>query len=256
MTDSIPGDRVFIVTGGAGSIGAAVARRLSENGARVSLCDVNAPKALAAELGKRRDALALATDVRSKSQIAEMVAQTLQHFGRLDGLVAAAGVVSNGTFEDLEEDEWDRVHSINLKGVFLCNQAVIAPLRANGFGRIVNIGSIVAHNGGNARPWLGTGELLGSSNGAYGSSKAGVHALTMYLAKELALSNITVNAVAPGPIASQMTTALPPALTAQIPLQRLGRPEEVASAVAYLCSDEATVITGEILDVNGGMFVG
>jgi NAD(P)-dependent dehydrogenase (short-subunit alcohol dehydrogenase family) len=250
MTES----RVFIVTGAGGAIGGAVARRLSQNGARVSLCDVRAPEALAKELGG--DALALAVDVRSRAQVTDMVVRTLKHFGKLDGLVAAAGVVSNGTFEGIEEDEWDRVHSINLKGVFLCNQAVIAPLRENGFGRIVNIGSVVAKNGGNARPWLGTGELSGSSNAAYGSSKAGVHELTMYLSKELALSNITVNAVAPGPIASQMTTDLPPALTAQIPLQRLGRPEEVASAVAYLCSDEASFITGEILDVNGGMQVG
>ncbi len=245
-------DRVFIVTGGGGAIGGAVARRLAQNGARVSLADVQAPTALAGEL----KGFALAVDVRSKAQVADMVAKTVAHFGKLDGLVAAAGVVSNGTFEGIEEDEWDRVHSINLKGVFLCNQAVIAPLKANGFGRIVNIGSIVALNGGNARPWLGPSEQAGSSNAAYGSSKAGVHELTMYLSKELATSNITVNAVAPGPVASQMTAALPPALVAQIPLQRLGRPEEIASAVAYLCSDEASFITGEILDVNGGMVVG
>ncbi len=231
-----------------------MARRLAANGARLSLCDLHAPAALADELGAPDGALAQTTDVRSREQIAQMVAQTLQHFGRLDGLVAAAGVVATGPFESIEDDEWDRVHAINLKGVFLCNQAVIAPLRQNGFGRIVNIGSVVAKNGGNARPWLDAREQIGSSSAAYGASKAGVHALTLYLAKELARSNITVNAVAPGPIQSQMTTALPAALTAQIPLQRMGRPEEAASAVAYLCSDEASFISGEILDVNGGLW--
>ena len=119
-------------------------------------------------------------------------------------------------------------------------------------GRIINIGSILAKNGGNARPWIDPSEQLRSSNIAYGVSKAGVHALTLYLARELAPHGITVNVVAPGPIASAMTTTFPETLKAAIPLGRMGRADDVAEAVLFLASDVASFITGEILDVNGG----
>src|SRR5690606_21241048 len=117
----------------------------------------------------------------------------------LDILVTVAGVTSAGSYADITPEEWDRVQAVNLRGVFLCTQAAIAPMKAGGYGRIVNIGSILAKNGGNPTPWLDPSEQKGGANAAYGAAKAGVHALTMYLARELAASNITVNAVAPGP---------------------------------------------------------
>ena len=126
--------------------------------------------------------------------------------------------------------------------------------RAAGGGRIVAIGSLIGKNGGNARPWIDRAEQQRSSNIAYGVSKAGVHAMTQFLAKELAPDNIAVNAVAPGPIASAMTTGFPDSLRALIPAGRMGRAEEVARAVAFLASPRTGFITGEILDINGGMW--
>jgi 3-oxoacyl-[acyl-carrier protein] reductase len=168
--------------------------------------------------------------------------------------VNVAGVVSTGAAATLAEEEWDRVLGVNLKGSFLCCQAAIPAMRANGYGRIVNIGSIIGKNGGNARPWLDPAEQAHAGNVAYGVSKAGVHAMTFFLARELAADGITVNAVAPGPIASAMTTSFPAQLQALIPLGRMGRAEDVAAAIVFLAGPGAAFITGEVLDVNGGMF--
>jgi len=239
--------RVALVTGAAGGIGRAVATALGNAGAPLALADIREPPA-------PPDALTMAVDVTRRDAIAAMVARTVERFGRLDILVNVAGVVSTGAAETLPEAEWDRVLGINLKGTFLCCQAAIPAMRANGFGRIVNIGSIIGKNGGNARPWFDKGELDRAGNVAYGVSKAGVHALTYFLAREVAANGITVNAVAPGPIASAMTTNFPAALQALIPVGRMGRAEEVAAAVAFLAGPSAGFITGEVLDVNGGMW--
>lgn len=128
-------------------------------------------------------------------------------------------------------------------------------MKEAGWGRIVNIGSVVAKNGGNPRPWIDRSESSKAANAAYAAAKAGVHALTLSLAKEVASDGITVNAVAPGPIAGPMTTEFPEALIRQIPAGRLGAPNEVAAAVAWLCSADAAFVTGEIVDVNGGLWV-
>ncbi|MGE0314319.1 MAG: SDR family oxidoreductase [Lautropia sp.] len=245
--------RVALVTGAAGGIGSATARRLAADGTAVCLADLSPPDDLANALraaGGRIEAIGF--DARSGASIRAMVAHTLGTFGRIDVLVNVAGITSQGAAEGLSEDEWDRVLDINLRGVFLCCQAVIAPMREQGYGRIINIGSILGKNGGNPRPWIDRAEQLRAGNVAYGAAKAGVHALTFYLAKELASDGITVNAVAPGPIASAMTSNFPDTLRALIPVGRLGKADEVAEAIRFLASDAASFITGEVLDVNGG----
>lgn len=240
---------VALVTGGAGMIGQAVARRLAQGGARLALSDRDEP----ASVGN--DCRSYAADLADPAEIRAVVDRTLADFGRIDCLITAAGVTSTGSFESIALEEWDRVHAINLRGVFLVNQAVIAPMRAQGAGRIVNIGSVLAKNGGNPRPWIDASEQERAGNAAYGAAKAGVHAMTLYLAKELAAHGITVNAVAPGPIASAMTTSFPEALIRQIPVGRMGKGDEVAAAVAWLCTPEAAFVTGEIMDVNGGLWM-
>jgi 3-oxoacyl-[acyl-carrier protein] reductase len=249
-------DRVAIVTGAAGSIGSAVARRLATEGADVCLATRRGAPGLAAEiraLGRR--AIEVNTDVTSKSANQEMVAQAVATLGKVDVLVTVAGVVSLGSAEALAEEEWDRVMAVNLKGVFLSCQAVISHMRERHYGRIINIGSLLAKNGGNPRPWIDRSEQARAANVAYGSAKAGVHAMTLYLAKELASDGITVNVVAPGPIGTRMTTNLPETVRQQIPTGRLGTPEEVADAVAYLAGEQAGWVTGEILDINGGIWI-
>jgi 3-oxoacyl-[acyl-carrier protein] reductase len=240
--------RVALVTGAAGGIGSATARALAAAGARVAVADLAPPRE------GPDGALPLAVDVTDRGAVSAMVTATLDHFGRLDILVNVAGIVSTGAAATLSEAEWDRVLAVNLKGTFLCCQAVIPAMRANRHGRIINLGSIIGKNGGNARPWIDATEQDRASNLAYGASKAGVHAITAFLARELAQDGITVNAVAPGPIASAMTTRFPASLQALIPVGRMGRAEEVAAAIAFLAGPDAAFITGEVLDVNGGMW--
>jgi 3-oxoacyl-[acyl-carrier protein] reductase len=248
--------KTVLVTGAAGGIGSAVARAFAAAGANVVAADKgNTDATVNAARSSGAQALGISLDVTDSASIKAMVQQAESHFGSIDILVTAAGVTGFGSAVSLAANEWDRIIDINLKGVFMTCQAVIDPMRRHGRGgRIVNIGSILAKNGGNARPWIVPEEQSRSGNIAYGVSKAGVHAMTLYLARELAASAITVNAVAPGPIASAMTATFPEALKQVIPLNRLGTADEVAAAVLFLASPSAAFITGEILDVNGGMW--
>jgi 3-oxoacyl-[acyl-carrier protein] reductase len=246
------GKRV-IVTGGAGAIGGAIAQAFAAEGAKLALIDLRRSTLPSPTTKSAAAAFEFPADISLANELRQAAASAIEALGGVDILVNAAGVTSFGSAASLAETEWDRVLSINLKGVFLTCQSVIETMRRQNIGgRIVNIGSLLGKNGGNARPWLDPAEQLASGNVAYGVSKAGVHALTSYLARELASSRITVNAVAPGPIVSAMTDTFPERLRQLIPMGRMGTPLEVSAAVLFLASNEATFITGEVLDVNGG----
>lgn len=243
--------RVALVTGAAGGIGLAVCDALARHGAHViaadrSLAGVGAVDGLSIE--------PYTLDVTRRADVVACFDDVAERHGRFDILINVAGVVSLGNAEHLEEAEWDRVLEVNLKGTFLCCQAAIPHMRASGFGRIINLGSVVGKNGGNPRPWLDPREQAAASNVAYGASKAGVHIMTAFLAKELASSGVTVNAVAPGPVASAMTKNLPQSLRDLIPVGRMGQALDVASTVLFLVAPQSSFITGEVLDVNGGIW--
>jgi len=244
--------RIALVTGARGGIGSATAAALRERGAIVFATDV-AASALSPDQDLSNGA-ELALDVTRKRDVEDVVGLVERSAGAVDLLVNVAGVVSFGSAAALEEAEWDRVLAINLKGSFLAAQAVIPGMKRARFGRIVNLGSVVGKNAGNARPWLSPDEQARAGNVAYGVSKAGVHAMTAFLAKELAAFGVTVNAVAPGPIATTMTTTFPEALRALIPVGRMGEMSDVVRAILFLASKDAGFVNGEVLDVNGGMW--
>ena len=248
--------RTALITGAAGGIGSATARAFAREGADLCLSDVSDTSAIAAEVGALgRKAVEVRADVTDRAEVQKMVEAALEGLGRIDILVTVAGVTSLGNANSVDEAEWDRVIDINLKGTWLCCQAVMAPMRAQKYGRIVTVGSLIGKNGGNPRPWLNRDEQLGSSNVAYGASKAGVHAVTYFLAKELAADGITVNSVSPGPIATEMTAGVNPRLLDIIPVGRMGTTDEVADALLFLASETSGFITGETLDINGGIMV-
>lgn len=247
--------RVALITGAAGGIGGAIADAFAAAGADLCLADrADTAAIVAAVVRHGRRALDVTLDVTRRAEIDAAVQHTVDAFGRLDVLVNVAGVVSTGPAATLAETEWDRVLDINLKGTFLCCQAVIPTMRRRRWGRIINMGSVIGKNGGNPRPWIDPAEQQRASNAAYGAAKAGVHALTAFLARELASDGITVNAIAPGPIASAMTREFPATLRALIPVGRMGQPQDVADAALFLAGEAAAFVTGEVLDVNGGMW--
>lgn len=227
----------------------AIASSLVKHGATVVVADLQKPTI---ELPSGMSFAGL--DVRDVPAVQRFMAACAKRLGGIDVLVNAAGVVSSGSAASITEAQWDHVVSINLKGSFFCCQAVMPFMKAASYGRIVNIGSVLGKNGGNPRPWLNDLEQLNAGNVAYGVTKAGVHAMTAYLAKELARFSITVNALAPGPVESSMTKAFPQVLKDLIPVGRMGNPEEISDAVLFLASSRAGFITGEVLDINGGLW--
>jgi len=249
-------NRVAIVTGASGGLGRATVRRFVQEGARVCLADrVPSGELLESLRAEGANVIEVVTDVTVADSVRAMVDATLAAFGTIDVLINIAGVSSHGASDDVDEAEWERVIRGNLTSVFLCCKAVLPTMRARGYGRIVNMSSILGKNGGNPRPWIDPAEQKRAGDLAYGASKAGVNALTYFLAKENASHGITVNAVAPGPIATHMTRNFPQALKDLIPVGRMGTADEVADAVAFLAGDTASFITGEVLDVNGGAWV-
>ena len=236
--------KTALVTGGTGAIGAATARALAADGARVVLVDLADQLAdqLAGQLGEHAEA----ADLSDPTQVLDMAARVLARFGRIDILVNNAGVLSNAKMAATTLAEWHRVHRINVDAGFLLAQALLPGMRAARWGRIINISSYAAKSGG-----LTAGT-------AYAVSKAALIGLTYSIAREVAAEGVTSNAVAPAyvmspMISTQLTQAQRQAQLAAIPVGRFCEPEEVAHAVRFLASPLAGFITGEVIDLNGGM---
>jgi 3-oxoacyl-[acyl-carrier protein] reductase len=241
-------DRVALVTGGTRGIGHAIARRLLEGGHRVVLTGRDAATAekVAAGLDSGGRCRGVGLDVADFAGVQEVVGQVARDAGGIDILVNNAGITRDDVLLRMKEEDWDAVLSTNLKGSFACARAVIRGMVKKRWGRIVQVASIVGAMGN-----------AGQAN--YVAAKAGMIGLTKTVAREYATRGITANAVAPGFIETDMTAALDAAvrdqLMAQIPMERFGTVDEVAAAVAYLVSDEAAYVTGQVLHVNGGMLM-
>ena len=241
-------NQVAVVTGSGRGIGHAIAVRLAKEGARiasVSRTEANAKKTADEINATRADAAkAYAVDVADQDAVQKAASQILEDFGRVDILVNNAGVTRDGLSMRMSLEDWDTVLNTNLKGAFVFTQALMRPMIKQRSGRIINISSIAGLTGN-----------AGQAN--YSASKAGLIGLTKTLARELASRGITVNAVAPGLIETDMTTVLSEeirqAILQNVPLGKLGEPDDIAGAVAYLASPEAKYITGQVLTVDGGM---
>lgn len=240
--------RVAVVTGAAQGIGEAIAKRLWEEGAKVILLDVNGEKVKAAagridETGHHT--AGIACDVTDRIKTARVMAEIEDAYGKIDILVNNAGITRDVMFHKMIIEQWEQVLDVNLNGIFNCTRAVIGGMRERRYGKIVNLASVSAF--GN----------MGQTN--YGASKAAVIGFTKCLARESARVNITVNAIAPSYIDTEMLQAVPEEVMrkfiAAIPSNRLGMPEELAAVAAFLCSDDSSFVTGECIVVSGGSYM-
>ena len=236
--------KTAVVTGSTRGIGRAVAQALADSGARVAIVgrDKDKAAAVASEIGK--DAMGFACDVSDSASVAQMIADVEKEFGGIDILVNNAGITRDNLVMRLKDEDWDAVLDANLKGAFVAIRAASRGMMKKRAGRIINMASVVGLTGNK-----------GQAN--YAASKAGLIALTKSVAKELGSRNILVNAIAPGFIETEMTDAMTPearaGLSGLIPLERLGKTEDIAAAVVFLASDKASYITGQVLVVDGGM---
>jgi len=240
-------DQVALVTGAARGIGRTIALKFAENGAHLVLSDLDLAGAegVAREIeALGRQAISVEADVSNLEQADQLVKRAIEHWGRIDILVNNAGITRDSSLIRMDESQWDMVIRVNLKGTFNCLKAATRPMMKQKKGRIINISSVVGVMGN-----------AGQAN--YAASKAGVIGLTKSAAKELAGRNILVNAVAPGFIETEMTLALPEKIIENyktlIPLQRLGRPEDVAEVCVFLAGPHSSYITGQVIHVDGGM---
>ncbi|MDP9170281.1 MAG: 3-oxoacyl-[acyl-carrier-protein] reductase [Acidobacteriota bacterium] len=241
--------RIAMITGASRGIGRACALDLARAGAKVALAarQLDKLEQVADEVrAAGGEAFVVAIDLSAQASIKEACATVAKDFGRIDILVNNGGVTKDGLALRMKADDWNMVLQTNLSGAFFCIQQVIGPMMRERWGRIVNISSVV-------------GEAGNAGQANYVASKAGLIGLTKSLAQELGSRNITVNAVAPGFVETDMTSGLKDELKARItqgiPLGRIGRPEEIAAAVRFLASEEAGYITGNVIDVNGGMYM-
>jgi 3-oxoacyl-[acyl-carrier protein] reductase len=241
--------RVAIVTGAAQGIGRAIAETLAEAGADIVVADLDPTRSketVAAVEKAGRKALNLKVNVADANDTKAMAEQILKDWGKIDILVNNAGITRDGLLLRMKEEDWNLVLQVNLNGTFHCTKAVLQPMTKQRYGRIVNIASIVGAMGN-----------VGQAN--YAASKAAVIGFTKTVAREYASRNVTANAVAPGFIDTAMTQGLAAevkeALQKQIPLARLGTPADIANAVRFLVSEDASYITGHVLHVNGGMLM-
>ncbi|TES88419.1 MAG: 3-oxoacyl-[acyl-carrier-protein] reductase [Dehalococcoidia bacterium] len=237
--------KVAIVTGSARGIGREIALRLAEAGANIVISDIADAEPVAEEIKKMGgQSLAVMTDVTSASDVAGLVGKAIEKFGRIDILVNNAGIARDQLLMRMSDEDWEAVLNVNLKSVFLCTRAVLRHMVKQRWGRIISISSIVG--------------IVGNPGQAnYASAKAGIIGFTKTIAREVGSRGITANAIAPGFIVSRMTEQLSEEqkgeMLKRIPLGSLGTPRDVAEAVAFLASEEARYITGQVLGVDGGL---
>ena len=238
--------RTALVTGGGRGIGEAICRRFAEEGARVAVADIDADTAAATSADLPVPGLPVRMDVSSTRDVREGVGRVAAEFGRLDILVNNAGYLVHTKVHDCSEEEWDKQIDINLKGMFFCSQAALNLMVPRRRGVILSMSSLAAKNGGLA------------ASAPYAAAKGAIFTLTITLARYAAPHGIRVNAMAPGVIDTPMTRGLSPDhadLAKTIPLGEKGQPEDVAACALFLASDDARHITGETVDVNGGLFM-
>src|SRR3990167_4503623 len=242
-------DKIALVTGAAQGIGKAIALRLANSGADLAIVDMNLEKTeeTVKEIERLgRKAIALKANVANLKEAEAMMDETVARLAAIHILVNNAGITRDALILRMKEEEWDAVIDVNLKGTFNCTKAAVRYMSKQRYGRIVNIASIV-------------GEMGNAGQANYSASKAGVFGLTKTVAREFASRNVTCNAIAPGFIETAMTQALSEKvreeLANQIPMARLGTPEDVAEGVLFLVSEAANYITGQVININGGMYM-
>ena len=243
--------KVAIVTGSGRGIGKAIAMKLAENGATLVINDVGdsapAEQTVTEIKNMNRQAMAIMADVSSSADVTKMMETAIAAYGKVDILVNNAGITRDQLTMKMTDEEWDKVLAIDLKSVFLCTRAVLRPMLKQRSGRIISMSSVVG--------------IIGNAGQAnYAAAKAGIIGFTKTIAKEVASRGITVNAVAPGFIYTPMTQVLPEerkqTLMNNIPLGYLGTPRDIAETVAFLASEEARYITGQVISVDGGISLG
>ncbi len=239
-------NKVVMVTGGAAGIGRVTAENFAGEGARIAICDVNPEAGAAAAKALGPEASFEQVDVASSTAVSSWVEGVFDKYGQIDVLINNAGITRDGLIMRMKEEDWDAVISVNLKSAFNCIKSVSKIMVKQRSGRIINLASVVGVMGN-----------VGQAN--YVASKAGMIGLTKTVAKELGARGITVNAVAPGFIETDMTAVLSDKAKAfmlsMVPLQRAGTPQDVADAITFLASDQAAYITGQVVHVTGGMYM-